>query len=355
MKNYLIVFVMAMGLLVGFQFGISAQDSPAKMQELQKKIGDSQTLYESKKYAEAIPLMESILKEYPNVPQLVVMLEYNMACSYSRLGKKEEALNHLEKSVSTGIFNLDHMAKDEDLDAVRKMPRYSEICANAQKMIDDQQKALAKVPEPQDVVLTVKDLKQGEKSPLLIFLHGMGGSPSELKSIFEPLTTTWKYTVFLPSGSVKMGIRPDGKPAYNWDPNKDVKAIVEKIRRMPNVDLKKVYLGGFSAGANMTYIIALDSPEVFAGVIAFSGMMQKEFMTDDKVKKAAGKVPLYLVHGKQDEMMPISLGRDARDYFKKNGFRVTLMEFEGGHTLPANYPDVLKEAILWFHTEPTTK
>ena len=65
MKNYLIVFVMAMGLLVGFQFGISAQDSPAKMQELQKKIGDSQTLYESKKYAEAIPLMESILKEYP--------------------------------------------------------------------------------------------------------------------------------------------------------------------------------------------------------------------------------------------------------------------------------------------------
>ena len=77
-------------------------------------------------------------------------------------------------------------------------------------------------------------------------------------------------------------------------------------------------------------------------------------MNVDKAKKAADKVPFYLVYGKKDEVMPVSLGGDARDYLKKNGFRVNMVEFDGGHKLPDSYFDILKDAILWFHKELRT-
>jgi len=348
------MLVMVLGVVMLFAVSgirVFAADTPENaMQELQSLAESAQKAHEAKDFKKAISLFEKILAARPNP-----IIEYNLACAYAQSDDSDKALLHLERAVDLGFIDAGHIEKDSDLVTVRKFPNYTKILQKARTLVEAQQKALASIPAPQDIVLTVKDLKQGEKSPLLIFLHGMWSSPGELKSAFEPLTTTWKHTVFLPSGSVKLGMKPDGKPAYSWDPIKDVQVIVEKIKKMQDVDPKRIYLGGFSAGASMAYIVALDSPELFAGVIGFSGAIQKELLTDEKVKKAAGKVPLYIVHGKQDQMMPISLGRDALDYFKKNGFRVTLTEFEGTHTLPGNYFDMLKEAVQWFHTESKTE
>lgn len=342
-------------LLVAVAINISAGETSADaMQKLQKLFQEAMKTYESKDYPKAITLLEQILEKQPN-PMNALLVEYNLACAYAQSGKKKEALDHLEKAVALGFISAEQIKNDSDLDSLRESPRYSAVIKKAEALMEAQKKAVANIPEPKALFLRPKEVKKEHKTPLLIFLHGMGSSPKEVESTLAPLTQAWQYSIFLPCGSVKMGMRPDGKPAYNWDISKDPKEIIREVKKMKGIAQNQIYLTGFSAGASVSYLIALGAPDVFAGVIAFSGAVQKELLPEEKVKKASGKIPFYIVHGNQDAMMPISLGKNAQDYLKKHGFRVTLKEFDGGHTLPRDYFNIIKEAIGWFHKQPATK
>ncbi|HNP37152.1 MAG TPA: tetratricopeptide repeat protein [Woeseiaceae bacterium] len=52
---------------------------------------------------------------------------YNVACVYSTIGKIEEALDCLEKSVRKGMAELDWMKNDSDLDNLRSHPRFKAL------------------------------------------------------------------------------------------------------------------------------------------------------------------------------------------------------------------------------------
>lgn len=49
---------------------------------------------------------------------------YNLACTYSRWGKVEQALDALAKAIEHGFDDTKHMANDTDLDNIRTTPRY---------------------------------------------------------------------------------------------------------------------------------------------------------------------------------------------------------------------------------------
>jgi tetratricopeptide (TPR) repeat protein len=52
---------------------------------------------------------------------------YNLACSYSNLGRLDEALAALARSVELGYDNVEYMMHDPDLENVRRDPRYQDI------------------------------------------------------------------------------------------------------------------------------------------------------------------------------------------------------------------------------------
>lgn len=52
---------------------------------------------------------------------------YNMACAYSRMGKKKEACDALKRAVGASFRNVQWMKKDGDLDAIRGEPEYRAI------------------------------------------------------------------------------------------------------------------------------------------------------------------------------------------------------------------------------------
>lgn len=54
---------------------------------------------------------------------------YNVACVYSIIGKIDEALDCLEKSVREGMAEIDWMTNDSDLDNVRDHPRFKALLA----------------------------------------------------------------------------------------------------------------------------------------------------------------------------------------------------------------------------------
>jgi hypothetical protein len=55
------------------------------------------------------------------------MLLYNVACTYSQLGKLEDALNALQRAVDNGYGDRPWMEHDADLDPLRNLPRYQSI------------------------------------------------------------------------------------------------------------------------------------------------------------------------------------------------------------------------------------
>ena len=54
---------------------------------------------------------------------------YNLACTYSRWGKVDPAIEHLQKAVELGFDDVSHMESDTDLDGIRHDPRYKAIIA----------------------------------------------------------------------------------------------------------------------------------------------------------------------------------------------------------------------------------
>jgi tetratricopeptide (TPR) repeat protein len=52
---------------------------------------------------------------------------YNLACSYSLLGKIDSALEALEKAFVLGYSELDYLESDPDLENLHKEPRLSQL------------------------------------------------------------------------------------------------------------------------------------------------------------------------------------------------------------------------------------
>lgn len=52
------------------------------------------------------------------------IVHYNLACSLTLTGKKEEAIATLEKAIGLGYSDFDHLRKDSDLKELRNDPRF---------------------------------------------------------------------------------------------------------------------------------------------------------------------------------------------------------------------------------------
>jgi len=66
-------------------------------------------------------------------PEVAPIASYNAACVYALRGKKDEALNWLEKAAEKGFNGADHMAGDTDMDSLREEARYKAIVAKIAK------------------------------------------------------------------------------------------------------------------------------------------------------------------------------------------------------------------------------
>ena len=71
----------------------------------------------------AIDFAERAMQVDPHDP----MLLYNVACTYAQLGKTEESLQALERSVEKGWGDRNWIEHDSDLDTIRDTPRYKAI------------------------------------------------------------------------------------------------------------------------------------------------------------------------------------------------------------------------------------
>jgi predicted esterase len=108
-----------------------------------------------------------------------------------------------------------------------------------------------------------------------------------------------------------------------------VHRIVQEVRAKHNVDGRRMYLFGHSAGAIQGLSLAVLESEYFAAVAIHAGVFFKEF--EPFAEQAPRKIPLAIWVGTNDNLFPLEAVRATRALLESKGFPVKLTEVRG-HT-----------------------
>lgn len=131
--------------------------------------------------------------------------------------------------------------------------------------------------------------------------------------------------------------------------------LVKEIKRSYNIDDDKVFITGISMGGHGTYLMTIFHPDMFAGASPIAGAIN--FDKDAHLLENCSSVPFYIIHGSQDELIPVSYSQKISEKLKSLGFDVTYIEHnlvrESGPVRTGHlYPnELLPELIKWLDTK----
>ncbi len=95
-----------------------------------------------------------------------------------------------------------------------------------------------------------------------------------------------------------------------------------------------VALLGFSQGAMLSIDVALAGSPGVDLVVAMSGVLLMDSVSALTAPHPT-KPRFLLSHGRQDPVVPFSIGSRAKELLEKHGFVVTWRPFDGGHEIPS--------------------
>ena len=181
-------------------------------------------------------------------------------------------------------------------------------------------------------------LPQGQVKSLVILLHGLGSNGQDLISLAPYFAAKVPDAAFVsPDAPFVCDMVPPGYPnSYQWfsfqdrDPDKMLteietaapilqKFIADQIEKY-QIPANKTALVGFSQGTMMSLYAAPRYPKTLAGVLGYSGSMIGE--------AGPNKIPVRLIHGQADDVVPVEAYAHARSMLERSGFEVS------GYTTP---------------------
>lgn len=184
----------------------------------------------------------------------------------------------------------------------------------------------------------------GEKpTSLVVLLHGLGSNGQDLIGLARYWERALPRAVFVsPDAPFPCDMSPPWmENSYQWfslqtrDPSAMLRGAetafpilneyINKMRDLYELEDKNIVLGGFSQGAMMSLYTAPRRAQKIAGVIGYSGALIGGDQLSDPDKH---KLPVLLVHGEADSVVPVSAYHQARDILTQKGWDVA------GHTAP---------------------
>ncbi len=185
-------------------------------------------------------------------------------------------------------------------------------------------------------------LNAGRKGPLsgqtrsiVVFLHGYGANGADLLGLADPLGEHLPDTLFVaPDAPENCAGAPYG---FQWFPIpwldgsseeeaergmqaavEDINAFLDALMVDEDVLPEQVVLFGFSQGTMMSLHVAPRREDAVAGIVAFSGrLLSPETLKDEVVSR----MPVLLVHGDQDDMVPPQSLPETAEALQEAGFK----------------------------------
>ncbi len=195
---------------------------------------------------------------------------------------------------------------------------------------------------------------ESEASASVIWLHGLGADGHDFEPIVPELGDDLSSRVrfvfpFAPHRPVTinggMVMRAwydisDADIARRADEN-GVRGSGEILSAMVDAEIERgvsperVVLAGFSQGGAIALHTGLRYPRPLAGILALSAYLPLLEPTRAEASEANRKVPIFLAHGSQDPIIPLSLSEKSREFLTGLGYVVECHTYPMPHSVCA--------------------
>ena len=164
--------------------------------------------------------------------------------------------------------------------------------------------------------------KTASNLSLIVLLHGSDRNGLSLVEKWKDLASTEGFIIVGPDSSSRSGWRtPEDGPEFLHE-------LAELIRTKYQVDPKRVYLFGHSAGAVFALKLAILESEYFAAVAVHAGSLRsKEDL--EIVSVAKRKIPIEIIVGDRDNFFSIESVKATEEAMKDHQIPITVVIMKG--------------------------
>jgi phospholipase/carboxylesterase len=192
---------------------------------------------------------------------------------------------------------------------------------------------------------------------LIVWLHGLGADATDFLILTELLRLPSTLFVF-PNAPVRAVTINQGASMRAWydidkedifsgGSSEDLLQSVLQVEDLiadytKNQNFQNIILGGFSQGGVVSMEAAYRNKQNLSKVAGFSCY----FNTNTRQTAPLKKPKILLSHGALDEIIPITYGKQAKDFFISKGFAVDWRAYDIAHTVSNEQIAVLNQFLL---------
>ncbi len=185
--------------------------------------------------------------------------------------------------------------------------------------------------------------------PLLVFLHGHGGSEEQVLRL-APSLSRRNYICIALRGPHLSEPKPDGSRGFSWGDAANDSQVEEYVlnaikatRRQYHVHSERIYLAGFCEGATLAYTLGLTYPEKFAGVVSLNGCMPRHGGPLLRLPDVRS-LRVMIGHGIANSVVPLSMARSDYRLLYTAGLDVQMQTYPTTNRIQ---PAMLRDIDRW--------
>jgi len=196
-------------------------------------------------------------------------------------------------------------------------------------------------------VLNVPSSKRDDaEMPLVMLMHGRGADANDLADLAPMVDDGYRFV--FPNAAKPFEPMPGYSFGWSWfdgwPPEGDsivqsrtklLALLDELVERYPTPE-GKIVVAGFPQGGMMAIDVGFRTKQAIAGIIDMSGAIYE----DDA--PPLRDLPVLIIHGTEDEMIPLSAARRTRFVLEENGVHPEYHEFPMGHHVTPESMEVLR-------------
>jgi predicted esterase len=189
--------------------------------------------------------------------------------------------------------------------------------------------------------LFLPEVRQGERLPCLVYLHGLGGNNKSHFWVLTRISAQMKCAVIAPSFG--MG---------NWEKRGGAELAVEvaheALATLP-LDPERLFLLGYSNGALGVTRAAVKEPGLFKGLIYLSPVTEDELFSVPEFQTHGTSCRILFLHGGQDRRIPRDLVERTAATLERLGgdVRLKVYDDEDHYLLLSRRQAVVDDLIEW--------
>jgi phospholipase/carboxylesterase len=192
--------------------------------------------------------------------------------------------------------------------------------------------------------------------PLVIMLHGFGANMHDLAGL-APVINPSGYVYACPNAPIPFNLglghagfgwmtpRGGATPEETANSESLLAGFFDNVIAQFRVDPGNCLLLGFSQGGGMTYRCGLERPGTFAALAALSATLPGAEELDPRLP-AERSQPIFVAHGRYDQMIAESTAYAARDYLQNAGYSPEFHVYDMGHEISG---EVIRDLVAWMN------